>query len=146
MKETPGIPETSLLECIAYIPDRSVGKLLDLLASKEIVIERGPLTGLIMMSAMDSFETDFHLGEVLVTEAEVRCGEYRGYGMVIGEDPDRAVARAAAEAVWAAPNHLFRKRLNRFLRTEAGKLGKRREKESERIAGTRVRFETMKRT
>ena len=35
----------------------------------------------------DSFNTAFHAGEVLVTEARVKCCGSQGFGMVIGEDP-----------------------------------------------------------
>jgi alpha-D-ribose 1-methylphosphonate 5-triphosphate synthase subunit PhnG len=76
-----------------------VDELIELLANEEIAITRPPKTGLIMMTVRDSFATDFHLGEVLTTEAEVSLGGVTGYGMVIGEDPRKALVRASADAL-----------------------------------------------
>lgn len=146
MKRQTIIPAETFSACITQIPERAVRKLLGLLADKELTLVRGPSTGLVMMSALDSFQADFYLGEVLVTEVEVTYGECRGYGMVIGDDPERAIARASVEAVEASPNRILQERVNRFLRAEAKKLETHRKKEATLIARTRVDFETMKRT
>ena len=140
------IPAEALPACITEMPERAVRKLLGLVASEEISVVRGPRTGLVMMSARDSFEADFFLGEVLVTEVEVDYAGCRGYGMVIGDDAERAIARASVEAIGASPNRVLQERVNRFLLAEAKKLGARRRKEASLIARTRVDFETMKRT
>jgi phosphonate C-P lyase system protein PhnG len=128
------------------MPERAVRKLLALVAGEEIAIMRGPLTGLVTMSALDSFEADFYLGDVLVTEVEVDYAGCRGYGMVIGDDAERAIARASVEAIGASPNRILQERVNRFLHAEAKKLETRKKKEASLIARTRVDFETMKRT
>jgi phosphonate C-P lyase system protein PhnG len=128
------------------MPERAVRKLLALVAGEEIAIMRGPLTGLVTMSALDSFEADFYLGDVLVTEVEVDYAGCRGYGMVIGDDAERAIARASVEAIGASPNRILQERVNRFLHAEAKKLESRKKKEASLIARTRVDFETMKRT
>lgn len=146
MKRQTTIPAETLPTCITQLPERAVRKLLGLLASEEIAVVRGPLTGLVMMSALDSFEAEFHLGDVLVTEVEVDYAGCRGYGMVIGDDAERAIARASVEAIGASPNRILQERLNRFLHAEAKKLEARKKKEASLIARTRVDFETMKRT
>lgn len=128
------------------MPVRAVRKLLGLVPAGEISIVRGPRTGLVMMSALDSFEEEFYLGEVLVTEVEVEYAGCSGYGMVVGDDAERAMARASVEAVLASSNNTLRERLNRFLNMEARKQETRRKRESSLIARTRVDFETMKRT
>ncbi|MCL5807520.1 MAG: phosphonate C-P lyase system protein PhnG [Deltaproteobacteria bacterium] len=146
MKRQAIIPVETLSACITQMPERAVRKLLGLLAGEELTVVRGPLTGLVMMSALDSFQADFYLGEVLVTEAEVTYGECRGYGMVIGDDPERAIARASVEAVGASRNRILQERVQRFLSAEANKIEFRRKKGASLIARTRVDFETMKRT
>jgi phosphonate C-P lyase system protein PhnG len=146
MKKQATIPAETLPTCITQLPERAIRKLLGLVASEEIAVVRGPLTGLVMMSALDSFEADFHLGDVLVTEVEVDYAGCRGYGMVIGDDAERAIARASVEAIGASPNRILQERVNRFLHAEAKKLEARRKKEASLIARTRVDFETMKRT
>jgi len=146
MNPTPPAADRELADCILHLPEQAVRKLLALVAGEAVDVVRGPRTGLVMMTALDSFEADFYLGEVLVTEAEVACAGSRGYGMVLGDDPERAIARAVAEAVAASPNRALRQRLNRFLRAEGKKLEARRQREAALIARTRVNFETMKRT
>jgi alpha-D-ribose 1-methylphosphonate 5-triphosphate synthase subunit PhnG len=76
-----------------------VDEMIGLLAGEEITITRPPKTGLMMMTVWDCFDTDFHLGEVLTTEAEVSLAGETGYGMVLGEDPRKALARAAIDAI-----------------------------------------------
>ncbi|HTZ39531.1 MAG TPA: phosphonate C-P lyase system protein PhnG [Syntrophales bacterium] len=146
MKRLNHIPAETLPACITQMPERAVRKLLGLVSGEGISVVRGPLTGLVMMSALDSFEADFFLGEVLVTEVEMDYAGCRGYGMVIGDDAERAIARATVEAIAASPNRILQERVNRFLQAEAKKLQARRKKEASLIARTRVDFETMKRT
>ncbi|NPU84539.1 MAG: hypothetical protein HPY65_08610 [Syntrophaceae bacterium] len=146
MKQMPVAPGKPLPEYIMQMPERAVRKLLGLVPAEEISIVHGPQTGLVMMSALDSFEEEFYLGEVLVTEVEVEYAGCRGYGMVVGDDAIRAMARASVEAVGASSNRILRERMNRFLNAEAKKLEARRRKEDSLIARTRVDFETMKRT
>jgi phosphonate C-P lyase system protein PhnG len=146
MKQTPAAPGKPLPECIMQMSVRAVRKLLGLVPAEEISIVRGPRTGLVMMAALDSSEDEFYLGEVFVTEVEVEYAGCRGYGMVIGDDAERAMARASVDAVLASSNNALRERLNRFLNMEARKQETRRKRESSLIARTRVDFETMKRT
>jgi phosphonate C-P lyase system protein PhnG len=146
MNKQTMIPAETLPACITQMPGGAVRKLLGLLAGEKIVIVRGPLTGLVTMSALDSFEVNFYLGDVLVTEVEVDYAGCRGYGMVIGDDSERAIARASVEAVGASRNRILQERVNRFLRAEAKKIEARRNKEASLIARTLVDFETMKRT
>jgi alpha-D-ribose 1-methylphosphonate 5-triphosphate synthase subunit PhnG len=146
MKPSPSAADGNLPDCILQLPEQALRKLLGLVAGEAIHVVRGPLTGLVMMSAMDSHETEFFLGEVLVTEAEVDYGGCRGYGMVLGDDADRAIARAAVEAIGASPNRVLRERVNRLLNAENRKLEARKKRAASLIAATRVDFETMKRT
>lgn len=146
MKPQPPAADVTLADCIMHLPDQAVRKLLGLVAEEAVRVVRGPLTGLVMMSALDSFEFPFHVGEVLVTEAEVDYGGCRGWGMVLGDDADRAIARAAVEAIGASPNRALLARVNRLLAAESRKLEARRKRAASLIAATRVDFETMKRT
>jgi alpha-D-ribose 1-methylphosphonate 5-triphosphate synthase subunit PhnG len=93
------VHNTDITEAVIGMDDGEVAELIELLTIEELTITRPPRSGLMMMTARDGFDTDFHLGEVLVTEAEVSIGDSSGYGMVIGEEPRKALARAAAEAV-----------------------------------------------
>lgn len=62
----------------------------------EVITNR---TGLVMVPLRDTVENvDFHLGEVLVSEAHIadRAGHV-GYGMVTGRDLERAMAMAVID-------------------------------------------------
>ena len=61
-------------------------------------------TGLVMVPMRDTVENvDFHLGEVLVSEAHITDATgYVGYGMVTGRDLERAMAMAVVDLRIAA--------------------------------------------
>ena len=61
-------------------------------------------TGLVMVPMRDTVENvDFHLGEVLVSEAHIAdAAGYVGYGMVTGRDLERAMAMAVVDLRMAA--------------------------------------------
>ncbi|MDP2739569.1 MAG: phosphonate C-P lyase system protein PhnG [Pseudorhodobacter sp.] len=70
--------------------------LLPQLGAVEVVQSR---TGLVMLPMRDTVQgTDFHLGEVLVTEAHLRAAGAEGYGMVVGRNLERAMAIAVVDA------------------------------------------------
>lgn len=57
-------------------------------------------TGLAMLPATDSVKGGvFHLGEVLVAEAQVRMGEQEGYAACLGRDLVQALALAILDAL-----------------------------------------------
>lgn len=93
---------TDLTVAVIGMNEREVNDLIQLLTTEEMTITRTPRSGLIMMTVTDSFDSDFHLGEVLVTEAAVTMGGSEGFGMVTGEEPRKALARAAADALLRA--------------------------------------------
>ena len=93
---------TDITVAVIGMNDREVDDLIELLTTEEMTITRPPRSGLLMMTVKDSFDADFHLGEVLVTEAAVSMGGSEGFGMVSGEQPRKALARAAADALLRA--------------------------------------------
>ena len=50
---------------ITKMDEKSIEKLIALMPQDEINIIKKPETGLLMMAARDSFNTDFYLGEIL---------------------------------------------------------------------------------
>ena len=55
-------------------------------------------TGLVMLPMRDTVTaTDFHLGEVLVSEAHIRSGTAEGYGMRKGRDLEAVMAMAVID-------------------------------------------------
>lgn len=120
-----------------------LSNLGQVLADEEINVVKGPQTGLLMMVAQDPFETDFCLGEVLITEAETEYQGQRGYAMVLGDEPERALLIAAVEAICQSNNEALKKQLKRFLGAHSFRLSKSADWERKLLTKTLVNFETM---
>jgi phosphonate C-P lyase system protein PhnG len=112
------------------------GKLMD----KDIEITIPPESGFIMMTMKDSFDIDFHLGEVLVTRAEVKVDGESGYAMVMGGDHAKTMMIAVINAALkTGESEIIKKKI----KTEERKLVKKIDEERALIASTRVSFEVM---
>lgn len=128
---------------ITKMDDSSIKELMQLLSTVEINITKPPQTGLLMMTVQDSFDTDFYLGEILVTEAEVESRTKTGYAMVIGDESERAVLAASVDAVMQGDNEDLKKQIRVFVSEQMEKINSTKEKESALIAKTKVSFESM---
>lgn len=133
-----------LTALINTMNEQRVEQLLALFTDVELTVSRPPRTGLVMLTVKDSFDTDFHLGEVLVTEAWVVYRGCEGYGMVSGEAPRRALARAAADAVFRSPDSAdFQEGLRTCLQQEEVVQQTRQAESSALVAATKVNFDLM---
>jgi len=67
-----------------------------------ITVLKAPQIGLVMMRAQEAVENaGFNLGELLVTECTVTRGEGEvGWGLCLGENPDRAFHLAVLDLAW----------------------------------------------
>ena len=100
-------------------------------------------TGLVMLPMRDSVENvDFHLGEVLVSEAHISDADgHIGYGMVTGRDLERAMAMAVVDLRLAAvPQDVA---VDAFLTEEADHLAESGELRMRQVEATRVEMETF---
>jgi alpha-D-ribose 1-methylphosphonate 5-triphosphate synthase subunit PhnG len=135
---------TDMTLLIAAMDDQQVEQLLALFSDEELTVSMPPRTGLLMQTVKDCFETDFHLGEVLVTEASVRFRGIEGYAMVLGESPRKALARAASDAVlrFEQPTGIKSRLLDLLEREEV--LQKKQQAENAAlVAATKVSFDLM---
>lgn len=99
-------------------------------------------TGLVMLPLRDTVKgTDFHLGEVLVAEAHIRCGGFDGYGMVLGRDLERAMAMAVLDAAWQ--RGIRRETVASLASAERARLEAEDNERLRRIEATRVEMETF---
>ncbi|OQW99914.1 MAG: phosphonate C-P lyase system protein PhnG [Desulfobacteraceae bacterium A6] len=128
---------------IDAVDDQGVEQLPALFAGEELTVSRLPRSGLLMMTVQDSFDADFYLGEILVTEAEVECRGKTGYAMVMGDEPERAVLAASVDAVLQGDNEDLKKQIREFVSEQMEKISSIREKESALAAKTKVSFESM---
>ena len=110
------------------------------MADIEVIANR---TGLVMVPIHDSVENvDFHLGEVLVSEAHIRDGAGRiGYGMTTGRDLEQAMAMAVLDLHLAAGGN--DDRVTAFLSEEQGFARAADETRMRQVEATRVEMETF---
>ena len=128
---------------ITKLDPASLRQLFGLLAPAGVKILKEPGAGLVMMAVQDSLGTDFYLGEILVTEAEAEYRGFKGYAMVMGEEPEKALLAAAVEAIWGSDHVDLQNRIREFLTSRGEGLAARAAKERKLIARTKVSFETM---
>ena len=118
-------------------------EVLGELGADALELETPPRTGLVMMTARDAFNTVFCLGEALVTEVVVRKGDVRGFGLVLGEAPRRAVLQAALDLLGRTGNAIALARAAELLGPELARRAGDRAREAELVARTRVQFDLM---
>lgn len=125
------------------MPREAVRELLELAENAPIQIISTPKAGLTMMHVLDAFDSEFLLGEVLVSQAEVMLHGERAFAMVTSDEPERALARASADVLLNVGDDLTRTRVHQLLLREQAKLEQRRGEERRLIAGTKVNFDLM---
>lgn len=124
--------------------EQRIEQLLALFADVQLTVILPPRTGLLMLTLQDSLATDFHVGEVLVTEARVLYHGSEGFGMVTGEAPRRALASAAADAVLRCPEStVIQKSLVSLLLQEEMRQKTRQDEQANLVAATTVNFDLM---
>lgn len=123
--------------------ERICGIAERILDDTEVEVIKKPVCGMIMMRFRDNAEKCvFNLGEVLVTEAEVRVGDETGYAMIIGRDPEAALAGAILDAAVESENPLTPEIID-LLRNEEVRCKEELQKTWAEVATTKVDFEVM---
>lgn len=114
--------------------------VLDDMGEVEVIANR---TGLVMVPMRDSVgQVDFHLGEVLVSEAHIRNAEgHVGYGMINGRDLERAMAMAVIDLHVSAAGEDGA--IARFLAEERAHALHEDETRMRQVEATRVEMETF---
>lgn len=113
-----------------------------ILANHHVTVLRPPVSGAVMMRAIETAEgSAFNLGEVSVTEAEVELGGERGYSMVMGYSPRKALAAAVLDA--AAEANLAIHEIDSVLQAAFRDEAERRGHEWAALSPTRVQFDEI---
>jgi alpha-D-ribose 1-methylphosphonate 5-triphosphate synthase subunit PhnG len=111
-------------------------------ASSNVHTVRSPETSLVMGKARDSVSGQpFFIGEILVTECTVELDGTTGFGICLGEEPEKAYCLAVVDAAFQA-GHPEIPVWNELLQEEEKHLEQREKQELERILQTKVHFET----
>ncbi len=115
----------------------------DVLQTLDVKVSRGPTVGLLMVRVEEPSERRrFNFTEVTVSEAEVTAAGHRGYAMVMGRAPEKALAGAILDAAIEAGHPTttaIESQLSVVLQSEA----RRQAAAWVRVSPTRVRFEEM---
>ncbi len=83
----------------------------------------------------------FISGEVLVTSAIVKVGEFKGWAMVMDDTPERAVAGAVLDAAFAAG--ICKKEITALARKGRSLLEEEHSRLNARVQSTRVAFDLL---
>lgn len=122
---------------------KAIRKIMNLIEKEKVTILKPPSTALIMATAIDPFDTNFCLGEVLVTEAQVEWSGNRGFGMIIGDEPEKALALAFINSVESSDDEKTKKSIKNIITSIERVISKREKLEEAIILSTKVNFETM---
>jgi phosphonate C-P lyase system protein PhnG len=104
---------------------------------------RKSIVGMVMLSVKDCFDTPFHVGEVLASEALVAYGDAFGYGLVQGDHENRAFIAACADAATRAGDSDARRCIADWIEAGEPALREHMEREKALVKSTRVNFELM---
>lgn len=136
--------KNSLAACIHAAERTELAAVLDEIWScGGFRLSRGPEKGLFMVPVRDSFGIEFHLGEVLVTRVEILFGSTPGWGMLLGDEPERAMLLAAVDGAVHCRNLDVLNPLKPFLDQWTNRAACSKALESKVVAATAVRFESM---
>jgi alpha-D-ribose 1-methylphosphonate 5-triphosphate synthase subunit PhnG len=138
--EPDSLTDYVLCECALDALMPFVGQLVD---GQSVDLVKPPGVCLTMIRAEDSVERqEFYLGEALTTDCEVAIGGQVGYGICLGDEPDRAWCLAVIDALLArrGPEHA---RINAFLDAQLALVRQAAREEFGQILRTKVDFKLM---
>lgn len=138
-----GLSPESLRRLLPDMTDDELDKLIAVLPMEQIHVVSPPVTGLIMAKVRDCFDTDFFLGEVLVTRTEVRYGEYRARATIMGSRPKSSLVAAALDVLAMSGQSTVLERAVSACQPATARIRQREQLEARLTAATRVHFETM---
>lgn len=144
VSESPRDAERLFRKLLPRLSSAQSEALLDSFGDLEVVQAKAPRCGLVMVTAKDSFDELFHLGEALASVAEIECCGVKGCATVLGDDPGKAVLAALVDACCRSSGAEkllapFKKALGDCARSVEAELAA----EARTLAATKASFERM---
>lgn len=132
------------LEAMGVADKPSLVALADLvLLSLEVEVVRGPTVGSLMVRVEEPSEhLPFNFVEVTATEAEVSACNHRGYAMLMGRCPEKALAAAVLDVAMELEHPLSRQISGQLMEALAADQAEW-EARWARIAPTLIKFEDV---
>jgi alpha-D-ribose 1-methylphosphonate 5-triphosphate synthase subunit PhnG len=131
------------LDVVDSLDEPTAGRIAAVLGMDQFEVVAGPRTAPVMMTVTDPFDAELHLDEVLVTQAVVQTGAVRGWGMGVGEVPQRALLKAILDALARAGDVPTLRRAAALLAPEQARVEAERRRETKLIARSRAWHDHM---
>lgn len=118
----------------------ALGALVAQHGQRQIQLLTGPRLGLVMLNVRESVaQRQFYAGEILVTEVTLELDGQFGFGMVIGDDPRRALAAGLVDAALQHEDALAGQ-LRAALHDMAARITQQQQQEYRTVATSKVDF------
>ncbi|MGA0332399.1 MAG: phosphonate C-P lyase system protein PhnG [Kiritimatiellia bacterium] len=91
--------ETEFRDLLQHLDSHQVQTLMEPFAHLELRDLHEPETGLVMLTALDCYHHPFHVGELLVTRAEIEFDGIRAHATVMGDAAEKALLAAMLNAI-----------------------------------------------
>ncbi|MCX7821451.1 MAG: phosphonate C-P lyase system protein PhnG [Brevinematales bacterium] len=127
---------------INFFPEDEIKKMKEKLENMEFK-EKKSRTGMVMGKTIDCFDTEFYIGEVLVTECYVTYNEEEGYGIIIGDSKDRAYILACLDCLENTNNEDIFKMIDDWFNTNMHYYTEHIQNEKKIFESTKVNFGLM---
>jgi alpha-D-ribose 1-methylphosphonate 5-triphosphate synthase subunit PhnG len=113
-----------------------------ILSEVEVAVLAAPGTATMLVELTESVgDQPYHLCEVVVSEASVSVGGYRGDAVVLGADPERALAAAICDA--AAEAGVSAAEIETLVERTVAAQAQARANRADAVAATRVDLEVL---
>lgn len=140
---TPPSPERRFAALAVAEPDVLADLAERVLAAEPTTaVHSGPRAATMLVELTESVRSQpFHLGEVVVSEAQATVAGHLGHGQVIGHDPQRALAAAICDA--AAEAGVLSDEIEHLVARTEQRIRQQRADRAHRVAATRVSMEVI---
>jgi phosphonate C-P lyase system protein PhnG len=132
-----------ILRLLPEMNEDEVDNLVALLPTVQVQVITPPTTGLVMTRVRDCFETDFFLGEILVTRAEIEFCGYRAQATLMGNKPKKTLVAAILEALDNDGQTELLHKAALACQPAKIRIEQAWHKEAQLVSATRVQFESM---
>ena len=142
-KEAADMKRNSIRKLLVDMTDHEIDKLAAALPLDAVTVLRPPVTGLVMAKVQDCFQTEFYLGEVLTTRAEVKFKDCRAQATVMGCNPKKSLMAAILDVMAMSGRTDILDRAAAVCEPAAMRIEQNVQTLSKLTAATRVQFESM---
>ncbi len=131
------------LDVVDSLDEATAGRIAAVLGVDRFDVVAGPHIAPVLMTTSNPLDDAVRLGEVLVTRAVVQTGSVRGWGMALGEVPQRALLKAILDALARAGDVPGLQSAAALLAPEQARVEAERRREAELVARAHARIDLL---